>query len=256
MPTIGNDNKQLTFSIDFGGINTNDMLGQLRKALITDNLDKPWTIKVCKTTLDGCMSPENFYATSLSISNIAPTPDPTPTYTPSSIAGYCTNDFPGNETAPPLQGENHCKNGYSPVHGAGCECKANGSAGTLNTTNTSIDIPTPQPTLAATPFPCATLDPSTHTCSTVSTAIGDISTDPMQFIKFIFTVLLSMSGGWATYLIITAGYQLMFSQGEAEGVKEAQEKITSAIVGIVFMLLSFIILRVIGVDIFGIPTFK
>ncbi|QQG40750.1 MAG: hypothetical protein HYV37_00255 [Candidatus Levyibacteriota bacterium] len=92
-------------------------------------------------------------------------------------------------------------------------------------------------------------------CTKIDSAIGEIDTDPAAFIKKIFTVLLSMAGGWAVYLIITAGYQLMFSQGDAEGVKEAQEKITSAVVGIIFMILSLIILRVIGVDIFQLPTF-
>lgn len=93
-------------------------------------------------------------------------------------------------------------------------------------------------------------------CNIVESAIGDIPTDPAAFVKTIFTVLLSMAGGWATYLIIVAGYGLMFSHGEAEKVKEAREEITSAIVGIVFMLLSLVILRVIGVDIFALPTFN
>lgn len=127
-------------------------------------------------------------------------------------------------------------------------CVPSGSATSLFPSSLS-------PTPIAPPFPCATFDSATKECKSIATAIGNISTDPMQFIQFIFTVLLSMSGGWATYLIITAGYQLMFSHGEAEGVKEAQEKITSAVVGIVFMVLSLVILRVIGVDIFKLPTF-
>lgn len=93
-------------------------------------------------------------------------------------------------------------------------------------------------------------------CTKIDSAIGEIPTDPAEFVKKIFTVLLSMAGGWATYLIVVAGYKLMFSQGEAEAVKEAREEITSAIVGIVFMLLSLVILRVIGVDMFGLPTFR
>ncbi|MBI2430777.1 MAG: hypothetical protein HYV39_02075 [Candidatus Levybacteria bacterium] len=92
-------------------------------------------------------------------------------------------------------------------------------------------------------------------CTKIDSAVGPIDTDPAEFIKKIFTVLLSMAGGWAVYLIITAGYQLMFSHGEAEQVQEARDKITSAIVGLVFMLLSLVILRVIGVDIFQLPTF-
>lgn len=93
-------------------------------------------------------------------------------------------------------------------------------------------------------------------CTKIDSAIGPISTDPAEFVKKIFTVLLSMAGGWAVYIIIVAGYVLIFSHGEAEKVKEAREEITSAIVGIVFMLLSLVILRVIGVDIFDLPTFR
>lgn len=148
-------------------------------------------------------------------------------------------------------------------------------------TSTPVPSPTPVPPL----FPCNTYVDVTDTnkkipaeelkqlieseriknpeyvdrkyqCDTVSTAVGSIPTDPAKFIRTIFTILLSMSGGWAVYLIITAGYMLMFSQGDAEGVKEAREKITSAVVGLIFMLLSLVVLRVIGVDIFALPTFK
>lgn len=129
------------------------------------------------------------------------------------------------------------------------------AAATPTPTPTATSVtPAPSETPIPPGFPCS--KPVGSECKAVSTAIGDISTDPAEFIQFIFAVLLSMSGGWAVYLIMTAGYQLMFSQGEAEGIKEAQEKITSAIVGIVFMLLSIIILRIIGVDIFKLPTFQ
>lgn len=127
-------------------------------------------------------------------------------------------------------------------------------------TTTAAPIATsgPRPTSAPTPiapaFPCE--QKVGDECKAVKTAIGNITTNPAEFIKKIFTVLLSMSGGWAVYLIITAGYQFMFSQGDPESVKEAREKITSAIVGLVFMILSLIVLRVIGVDIFALPTFR
>lgn len=123
----------------------------------------------------------------------------------------------------------------------------------------NVGIPTgpPAPTAAPTHPPPLTpcIRDASGKCTAVASAIGNIPTDPAEFVKKIFTVLLSMASGWATYLIVTGGYMLMFSHGEAEPVKEAREKITSAIVGIVFMLLSLVILRVIGVDIFALPTF-
>lgn len=92
-------------------------------------------------------------------------------------------------------------------------------------------------------------------CTKVDTAVGGVETDPANFIKRLYIVLLSMAGGWAVYLIITAGYHLMFSQGNPESVQEAREKITSAIVGLLFMILSVAILQVIGYDVFRLPGF-
>ncbi len=95
-----------------------------------------------------------------------------------------------------------------------------------------------------------------YKCAEVDSALGHIATDPAPFIKSIFTILLSMAGGWAVVFIILAAYQLLMSRGDAEGTKEAREKITSAIVGVVFIILSIVILQVIGVDVFKLPTFQ
>ncbi len=114
---------------------------------------------------------------------------------------------------------------------------------------------TPIPSVTPIPhaFPCAKL--VSGKCDAVATAVGEVPTDPGKFIAKLFLILLSMGGGWAVYLITTGGYHLMFSNGNPEDVKEAQEKITSAIVGLIFMILSLVILKVIGVDIFQLPTF-
>ena len=132
-------------------------------------------------------------------------------------------------------------------------CTLSFAIGSPGAINQPSPLPTEPPTPIAPTFPCAKLVGGK--CEAVATAVGDIPTDPDAFIAKVFLVLLSMGGGWAVYLIITAGYQLMFSSGNPEGVKEAQEKITSAIVGLIFMVLSLVILKVIGVDIFALPTF-
>ena len=92
-------------------------------------------------------------------------------------------------------------------------------------------------------------------CIAVDTAIGTVSTDPQTFVKFIFGVVLGLAGGIALILIIIAGYKVMTSQGNPEAVKAANEQLTSAIVGLLFIIFSFVILQIIGVDILRIPGF-
>lgn len=93
-------------------------------------------------------------------------------------------------------------------------------------------------------------------CTKVDSALGAISTDPQGFILWLFRILLSISGGIALLAIIAAGYRYMTSQGNAEAVKAAQEQITSAIVGLLFLVFSMVMLQVIGVDIIQLPGLK
>ncbi len=90
-------------------------------------------------------------------------------------------------------------------------------------------------------------------CSSVYSAFGTLSTNPQGFLTALFSILLSLSGGIALLFIIRSGYQLMTSQGDPEKVKDARERITSAIVGLLFIVFSLVILEVIGVDILAIP---
>ncbi len=89
-----------------------------------------------------------------------------------------------------------------------------------------------------------------------NTAIGDIPTKPIDFIQKLFGVILGVSGGIALLLIIFSGYRLMTSQGNPETIQGARETLTSAVVGLLFIIFSFVILEVIGVDILHIPGFS
>lgn len=90
-----------------------------------------------------------------------------------------------------------------------------------------------------------------------STAIGDINVaTPTGFIEKIFGILLSISGVIALILIIVSGYQLSLSQGNPEKVKNARERLTAAIIGLLFIIFSVAILQIIGVDILQLPGFN
>ena len=125
---------------------------------------------------------------------------------------------------------------------------------TPTSTPTSVP-PTPvPPPCGDTPVPGAT--PGPNGCESFSTAFGNIKTDPLEFIRRIYGILLGLSGGIIIVLIMYSGYQLMTSAGDKEKVQAARDRITSAIVGLLFLIFSMVILQVIGVDILNLPGFR
>lgn len=88
------------------------------------------------------------------------------------------------------------------------------------------------------------------------TAIGEISANPDDFATSILTLLLSLAGTILIVLLIINGYKLMTSQGDPEKIKDAREGIIAAIAGVLLIIFSLSILRLITVDILGIPGFS
>lgn len=87
----------------------------------------------------------------------------------------------------------------------------------------------------------------------IDTAIGCIPvTDTNAFIGFILRWAIGIGGGIAFLLIIYAAFMIMSSRGNPERLKAGQELLTSAIAGLIMLIFSVFILRVIGVDILGI----
>lgn len=90
----------------------------------------------------------------------------------------------------------------------------------------------------------------------VWTAIGCIETNPTGFIKTLLTFAIGVAGGIAFLLILLGGFQMMTSAGNPERLNAGRELVTSAITGLLLIIFSIFLLKVIGVDILGIPTFK
>lgn len=102
--------------------------------------------------------------------------------------------------------------------------------------------------------PCAQGQFKNGICEAIPTGLGfDIETTPAEFVRRVFSILLSLAGGIALVLIIMSGYKLMTSQGNPEAIQGARETITSAIVGLLFIIFSFLIFQVITTDILKIP---
>ncbi|HEX6977126.1 MAG TPA: pilin [Patescibacteria group bacterium] len=92
------------------------------------------------------------------------------------------------------------------------------------------------------------------TCGTdgegINTAIGCIPFgDSTKLISFFLGWGMGIAGGIAFLLILFAGFQIMTSRGDPNRLKAGQELLTSAIAGLILLIFSIFILRVIGVDI-------
>jgi hypothetical protein len=90
----------------------------------------------------------------------------------------------------------------------------------------------------------------------INTAIGCIpinNTD--EFISFILRWAIGIGGGIAFLLIVLAGFQIMTSSGNPDRLKAGQELMTSAIAGLILLIFSVFILKIIGIDILGLPGF-
>lgn len=95
-----------------------------------------------------------------------------------------------------------------------------------------------------------------YQCVAIDTAIGTIPTNPIAFIERLFNIVLSIAGVGALGLLIYGGYNYMVSRGDPERIKGARETITSAIIGLLFIIFSLVILQVIAGDILNIPGFN
>lgn len=89
----------------------------------------------------------------------------------------------------------------------------------------------------------------------VPTGLGEIPTQPAAFVEKVLSIALGVAGGIAFILMVFGAFRLLTSTGDPEGIKEGWSILTSAIVGLLFIIFSVFILRVIGVDILKIPGF-
>jgi hypothetical protein len=90
----------------------------------------------------------------------------------------------------------------------------------------------------------------------LDTAIGCIPLDETGLAGFILRWAIGIGGGIAFLFIVLAGFQILTSQGNPERLKAGQELLTSAIMGLILLIFSIFVLRVIGVDILAIPGFS
>ena len=88
------------------------------------------------------------------------------------------------------------------------------------------------------------------------TGMGCLSLDIKTLItSFVLTTGVGIGGGFALLCIIYAAFMMQSSQGNPEKLKKAQEMITSCIMGLMLIIFSVFIMKLIGVNILRIPGF-
>lgn len=91
--------------------------------------------------------------------------------------------------------------------------------------------------------------------TSINTAIGCIPTDPGALFTKFFKFGIGIAGGIAFLLILFGGFQILTSAGNPEQMNEGKELVSSAIAGLLLIIFSVFLLRIIGVTILGIPGF-
>lgn len=94
-------------------------------------------------------------------------------------------------------------------------------------------------------------DPAFGQSYGVLTAIGCVPTDIGKLTQRLVEVFVGLAGGVALILMLWGAIEMILSRGDTNALKSGQGRFTSAILGLVFILFSIVLLRIIGVDILG-----
>lgn len=88
----------------------------------------------------------------------------------------------------------------------------------------------------------------------VNTAIGCIPVgNTHEFAGWFLGWAIGIAGGLALMLIVFSGFQIMTAQGDPQKLQAGRELLTSAISGLILIIFSMFLLRLIGVKILNIP---
>lgn len=87
------------------------------------------------------------------------------------------------------------------------------------------------------------------------TAIGCIPATQSGLFEKVFSLGLGIAGGIAFLLILFGGFQILMSAGNPEQLNEGKELVSSAVAGLLLIIFSVFLLRLVGYDILRIPGF-
>jgi hypothetical protein len=87
------------------------------------------------------------------------------------------------------------------------------------------------------------------------TGLGCINFSPEGFVSNLLSIGIGLAGGFALLLLLYGSFLLVTSSGNPEQVQKGKEVATSAIAGLLFIILSIYIMNLVGVTILRIPDF-
>ncbi len=89
----------------------------------------------------------------------------------------------------------------------------------------------------------------------IDTALGCISTDATGggFVQSLLTIIIGLGGGVALLLILYGVFIVTSSAGIPEKLKSGNEIITSAIAGLLFIIMAIFLMNLIGIKILALP---
>lgn len=99
--------------------------------------------------------------------------------------------------------------------------------------------------------PCTT-DPNNPG---IKTAIGCIHTNPVEFTRDVLKFAIGIGGGLAFLMMLLGAYQMLTSAGNPDSLKAGQDRLTNAIIGLLFVIFSVLLMQIIGAGVLNIPGF-
>lgn len=91
--------------------------------------------------------------------------------------------------------------------------------------------------------------------SGVWTALGCLPTRPADLLPKLAQFAVGIAGGFALMLMLIGAFRISVSAGNPDNVQAGKDMFTSAVAGLLLIIFSALILRIIGVDIFQLPGF-
>ncbi len=88
------------------------------------------------------------------------------------------------------------------------------------------------------------------------TALGCIEITPDKFIQKFLSFGVSVGGGIAFLLVLFGGFQVLTSAGNPERLIAGKELVGAAISGLLLIIFSLFLLRLVGLTILGLPGFE
>ena len=87
------------------------------------------------------------------------------------------------------------------------------------------------------------------------TVLGCIPTSPGGFVQTILQTIIGVAGGIAFLAFLFGGFTLLTSKGDVEKIMAGKSMVMSSLVGLLLIIFSIFILRLIGYEILKIPGF-